>query len=56
MFHASPASLLFIIEESICFIFLNVFQTIQCYCNKDDNTREYELEVGINTQDCEGVC
>lgn len=30
---------------------LNIFQTVKCYCNKDDDTGEDKLKVCVNTKD-----
>ena len=34
---------------------LNVFQAVQCNGYQNDNTGEYELKVGINTQNSQGI-
>ncbi len=36
--------------------FLNIFQTVERYRYEDNNTREHELKVRINTKDRQGVC
>ena len=35
--------------------FLNIFQTVERYRYEDNNTREHELKVRINTKDRQGV-
>lgn len=50
-----PHSSAFVRFASLFLFLLNVFQTVKCYCHKDDNSGEYELQVCIDTKDGQGI-
>ena len=35
--------------------FLDIFETVKCYCHQNDDTGKYKLKVRINSKDCQRI-